>query len=165
MYNSIPTFLKGCPLGLVVLLVTSPSWAQDAVPVTKDYLIDEYGERRAFSRAVATTGGTTVWVAGHTTLTDADGNDISGDFEAQTRELFRLIEQRLAHYGGTLSDIVTMTVYIQDVRDGDRFVELRSEYFNEGRYPSSALITVVGFARPGTMIEIKPTAVIGQEVQ
>jgi len=165
MYNSIPTFLKGCPLGLVVLLVTSPSWAQDAVPVTKDYLIDEYGERRAFSRAVATTGGTTVWVAGHTTLTDADGNDISGDFEAQTRELFRLIEQRLVHYGGTLSDIVTMTVYIQDVRDGDRFVELRSEYFNEGRYPSSALITVVGFARPGTMIEIKPTAVIGQEVQ
>ena len=164
MYNGISTFLKGCPLGLVVLLATAPSWAQDAVPVTKDYLIDEYGERRAFSRAVATTGGTTVWVAGHTTLTDADGNDISGDFEAQTRELFRLIEQRLAHYGGTLSDIVTMTVYIQDVRDGDRFVELRSEYFNEGRYPSSALITVVGFARPGTMIEIKPTAVIGQEV-
>ena len=164
MYNGISTYLKGCPLGLVVLLATAPSWAQDAVPVTKDYLIDEYGERRAFSRAVATTGGTTVWVAGHTTLTDADGNDISGDFEAQTRELFRLIEQRLAHYGGTLSDIVTMTVYIQDVRDGDRFVELRSEYFNEGRYPSSALITVVGFARPGTMIEIKPTAVIGQEV-
>ena len=164
MYNGISTFLKGCPLGLVVLLVISPSWAQDAVPVTKDYLIDEYGERRAFSRAVATTGGTTVWVAGHTTLTDADGNDISGDFEAQTREVFRLIEQRLAYYGGTLSDIVTMTVYIQDVRDGDRFVEMRSEYFNEGRYPSSALITVVGFARPGTMIEIKPTAVIGQEV-
>ena len=58
-----------------------------------------------------------------------------------------------------------MTVYIQDVRDGDRFVEIRSEYFESGRYPSSALITVVGFARPGTMIEIKPTAVIGQEVQ
>ncbi len=165
MYNGIATFLKGHPLGLVVLLAASPSWAQNAVPVTKDYLIDEYGERRAFSRAVATTGGTTVWVAGHTTLTDADGNDISGDFEAQTRELFRLIEQRLAHYGGTLSDIVTMTVYIQDVRDGDRFVEIRSEYFSDGRYPSSALITVVGFARPGTMIEIKPTAVVGQETE
>lgn len=158
------TSFKGAQLALLVL-VSSPLWAQDLPPVTKDYLIDEYGERRAFSRAVATTGGTTVWVAGHTTLTDEDGNDISGDFEAQTRELFRLIEQRLAHYGGTLSDIVTMTVYIQDVRDGDRFVEIRSEYFESGRYPSSALITVVGFARPGTMIEIKPTAVIGQEIQ
>ena len=158
------TSFKGWSLALLAL-AASPLWAQDLPPVTKDYLIDEYGERRAFSRAVATTGGTTVWVAGHTTLTDEHGNDISGDFEAQTRELFRLIEQRLAHYGGTLSDIVTMTVYIQDVRDGDRFVEIRSEYFDQGRYPSSALITVVGFARPGTMIEIKPTAVIGQEIQ
>ena len=165
MYKRIPSFFRSCPLALVVLLAAPPSWAQDAVPVTKEYLIDEYGERRAFSRAVATTGGTTVWVAGHTTLTDADGNDISGDFEAQTREVFRLIEQRLAHYGGTLSDIVTMTVYIQDVRDGDRFVDIRSEYFSDGRYPSSALITVVGFARPGTMIEIKPTAVIGEETE
>ncbi len=163
MYKRIPSFFRDNSLALLVLLAVSPSWAQDAVPVTKEYLIDEYGERRAFSRAVATTGGTTVWVAGHTTLTDADGNDISGDFEAQTRELFRLIEQRLAHFGGTLSDIVTMTVYIQDVRDGDRFVEIRSEYFTDGRYPSSALITVVGFARPGTRIEIKPTAVIGEE--
>lgn len=155
---------NGVPAALLAL-ATPALWAQAPVPVTKDYLIDEYGERRAFSRAVATTGGTTVWVAGHTTLTDEHGNDISGDFEAQTHELFRLIEQRLAHYGGTLSDIVTMTVYIQDVRDGDRFVEIRSEYFEPGRYPSSALITVVGFARPGTMIEIKPTAVIGQEIQ
>ncbi len=165
MYKRIRSLFSGCPLALLVLLGASPSWAQDAVPVTKEYLIDEYGERRAFSRAVATTGGTIVWVAGHTTLTDSDGNDISGDFEAQTREVFRLIEQRLAHYGGTLSDIVTMTVYIQDVRDGDRFVEIRSEYFSDGRYPSSALITVVGFARPGTMIEIKPTAVVGEETE
>ena len=150
---------------LLLTLVASLAWSQDAPPVTKDYLIDEYGELRAFSRAVATTGGTIVWVAGHTTLTDAEGNDISGNFEAQTHELFRLIEQRLAHFGGSLSDIVTMTVFIQDVRDGDRFVDIRSQYFDEGRYPSSALITVVGFARPGTMIEIKPTAVIGQETQ
>ena len=150
---------------LLLTLVASLAWSQDIPPVTKDYLIDEYGELRAFSRAVATTGGTIVWVAGHTTLTDAEGNDISGNFEAQTHELFRLIEQRLAHFGGSLSDIVTMTVFIQDVRDGDRFVDIRSQYFDEGRYPSSALITVVGFARPGTMIEIKPTAVIGQETQ
>lgn len=150
---------------ILLALATSHVWAQDAPPVRKEYLTDQYSEGRAFSRAVATTGGTIVWVAGHTTLTDADGNDISGDFEGQAHELFRLIRQRLEHYGGTLSDIVTMTVYIQDVRDGNRFVEIRSQYFEEGRYPSSALITVVGFARPGTMIEIKPTAVIGQAIE
>ena len=52
MYNGISPFLKGCPLGLVVLLATSPSWAQDAVPVTKDYLIDEYGERNPQVRQI-----------------------------------------------------------------------------------------------------------------
>lgn len=156
--------LRGSGLAALLLMGAS-AWGQDVPPVTKDYLIDEYGERRAFSRAVATTGGTTVWVAGHTTRTDAGGNDISGDFEAQTREIFRLIEQRLAHYGGSLSDIVTMTVWLLDVRDGDRFVEIRSEYFDDGRYPSSALITVSAFAQPGIMIEIKPTAVIGTEAE
>ena len=156
-------FLRGAQLVLTTL-VAFPLWAQELPPVKKEYLNDVYAEGRAFSRAVATTGGTIVWVAGHTTLTDADGNDISGNFEAQTHELFRLIEQRLDHYGGTLNDIVTMTVWLKDVRDGDRFVEIRSQYFDAGRYPSSALITVVDFARSGTMLEIKPTAVIGQEV-
>ena len=155
--------LRGVQCALLSLSAL-PLLAQEMLPVKKEYLNDVYAEGRAFSRAVATTGGTIVWVAGHTTLTDADGNDISGNFEAQTHELFRLIEQRLEHYGGTLDDIVTMTVWIKDVRDGDRFVEIRSQYFEEGRYPSSALITVVDFARSGTMLEIKPTAVIGQEV-
>ena len=83
-----------------------------------------------------------------------------GDFEAQTREIFRILGERLRQFDGTLSDIVTMTVYINDVRNGDTFVEIRKEQFEEGRYPSSALITVVGFARPEIMIEIKATAVV-----
>ena len=73
------------------------------------------------------------------------------------------MSQRLEHFGGTLSDIVTMTVYINDVRNGDAFVEIRKEQFEEGRYPSSALITVVGFARPEIMIEIKATAVVEED--
>ena len=35
---------------------------------------------RAFSPAVITQGGRTVWLAGQTTTTDIDGRDISGDF-------------------------------------------------------------------------------------
>ena len=126
----------------------------------REYLIDDFGRQRAFSRAVATTGGKTIWLAGQTTTTDANGNSLAGDFEGQTREIFRLIEERLAHFGGTLADIVTMTVYIGDTRYGDPFVELRKEYFDNDEYPSSALITVVGFARPEILIEIKATAVV-----
>lgn len=148
---------------LFAILATISGFAGAADPVVREYVTDERGELRAFSRAVATEGGTTVWLAGQTTSVDADGNSLAGDFEGQTREIFRLIGERLAHFGGTLNDIVTMTVYIDDVRNGDAFVEIRKEQFAPGRYPSSALITVVGFARPELMIEIKATAVVGEE--
>ncbi|MDG2315637.1 MAG: RidA family protein [Gammaproteobacteria bacterium] len=137
-----------------------PAITLGADPVDREYVIDERGELRAFSRAVATQGGRTIWLAGQTATIDASGNLLIGDFEGQTREIFNILSQRLEHFGGTLSDIVTMTVYINDVRNGDAFVEIRKEQFEEGRYPSSALITVVGFARPEIMIEIKATAVV-----
>ncbi len=146
---SITTLAVACMLGTAL--------AQEH---EREYLIDDFGRQRAFSRAVATTGGKTVWLAGQTTTTDANGNSLAGDFEGQTREIFRLIEERLAHFGGTLADIVTMTVYISDTRFGDPFVELRKEYFDNDEYPSSALITVTGFARPEILIEIKATAVV-----
>jgi len=94
---------------------------------------------------------------------DAEGNSLVGDFEAQTHEIFRVIEERLGTFGGTLADIVTMTVYIGDTRYGDPFVELRAAKFEAGHYPSSALITVVGFALPGILLEVKATAVIGTD--
>ena len=135
--------------------------AQDAGAISREYLTLDWTEGRAFSPAVATEGGKTVWLAGVTATEDADGNSIMGDFEAQTHEIFRVIEERLATFGGTLADIVTMTVYIGDTRYGDPFIDIRATKFEPGHYPSSALITVVGFARPGMLLEVKATAVVG----
>jgi 2-iminobutanoate/2-iminopropanoate deaminase len=127
----------------------------------------EYLERselqasRAFSPAVITQGGRIVWLAGQTVTRDAAGNDIAGQFEAQVRTVFGLIDQTLKRAGGSLADMVTMTVFISDPRHGDRFVELRKGFFPNGNYPASALITVSHFARPGMLIEIQGVAVIG----
>ena len=57
--------------------------------------------------------------------------------------------------------MVTMTVFINDPRHGDRFVELRRGFFADGKCPASALITVSHFARPGMLVEIQGVAVIG----
>ena len=149
-----------CTLLAVFSLVTSFAVAQEIDGVDREFLSDSGSERAAYSRAVATTGGRIIWVAGQTGLTD---ESLIGDFEGQTHEVFRLIEERLAHYGGTLTDIVTMTVYINDVRNGPAFLAIRREMFEPGRYPSSALITVVGFARPGVLLEVKATAVVDDE--
>lgn len=119
-----------------------------------------FQKSRAFSPAVITQGGKTVWLAGQTATVDETGKDISHNFEAQTRTIFSLIDNTLRRCGGTLANVVTMTVFINDPRHGDAFVKLRAEQFNDGKFPASALITVSHFARPGMLIEIQAVAVI-----
>jgi 2-iminobutanoate/2-iminopropanoate deaminase len=120
----------------------------------------ETQQQRAYSPAVVTQGGRTVWLAGHTATQDAEGRDISYNFEAQVRQVFRDLDNTLHRAGGTLADMVTMTVFILDSRLGTRFTEMRREMFSDGKYPASALITVSSFARPGIVIEIQGIAVI-----
>jgi 2-iminobutanoate/2-iminopropanoate deaminase len=118
------------------------------------YSPDARSKERAFSRAVITEGGKTVWLAGQTAAANLD-------FEGQTREIFATLDKTIKAVGGSgLRDIVTMTVFINDVRYGDRFVEIRKEIFKEC-FPGSALITVTGFARPGVMVEVQGIAVVG----
>ena len=163
--NAGPIMGRVCLALLAILVLTLALQgslnAQDAAIVSREYLTLDWTEGRAFSPAVATQGGKTVWLAGVTAPSDADGNSLAGDFEAQTHEIFRVIEERLATFGGTLADIVTMTVYIGDTRYGDPFVDIRATKFEPGHYPSSALTTVVGFALPDILLEVKATAVVG----
>lgn len=118
------------------------------------YSPDARSKERAFSRAVITEGGKTIWLGGQTAAA-------SLDFEGQVREIFANLDKTIkAIGGGGLRDMVTMTVFINDVRLGDRFVEIRKEIFKEC-FPASALITVTGFARPGILVEVQGVAVVG----
>jgi enamine deaminase RidA (YjgF/YER057c/UK114 family) len=119
----------------------------------RTHLSDERSAQRAYSRAVITTGGRTIWLAGQTAAPGIV------EFDAQVRDVFAKLNATIKSAGGTgLSDMVTMTVFINDSRLGDRFVELRKEIFREN-FPGSALITVTGFARPGILVEVQGVAV------
>jgi enamine deaminase RidA (YjgF/YER057c/UK114 family) len=130
----------------------------------REYLeTNDMQKQRAFSPAVITEGGKTVWLASQNTLVDLAGKPIAGDFEAQARTVFALIGKTLERTGGKLSDLVTMTVFITDVRNGDKLVEIRRELFPDGKFPGSALITVSALARPGMLIEVQGIAVVGDK--
>jgi 2-iminobutanoate/2-iminopropanoate deaminase len=116
---------------------------------------------RAYSPSVITEGGKIVWLAGQAAAVDGEGKSLAGNFDAQAREVFRQIDLTLKRSGGSLKDLVTMTVFINDPRHGDRLTEMRRELFPDGHYPGSALITVSGFAVPAIMIEVQGVAVIG----
>jgi len=117
-------------------------------------------KERAFSPAVVTKGGRIIWLAGQTTTEDLNGKPLTGDFLGQAKADFALIDRTLKRSGGSLHDLVSMTVFINDPRNGDEFIKLRHEMFPDGKFPASALITVSNFAQPGILIEIQGVAVI-----
>jgi 2-iminobutanoate/2-iminopropanoate deaminase len=118
---------------------------------------DARSKERAFSRAVITEDGKTVWLAGRT------ASDATANFETQVRDVFANLDKTIKEVGGKgLADMVTMTVFISDARLGDQFVKIRQEIFKEC-FPGSALITVSGFARPGLLVEVQGIAVIGSK--
>jgi 2-iminobutanoate/2-iminopropanoate deaminase len=127
--------------------------------VKKSFVRGARAEKRAYSPAVLTEGGTIVWLAGHTGAVDDAGKSLAGDFDAQCRQTFRNIEKTLADAGAKLADLVTMTVFLIDARYTTRMTELRTGIFGKD-FPASAAITVAGFALPEMMIEIQGVAVI-----
>jgi 2-iminobutanoate/2-iminopropanoate deaminase len=126
----------------------------------KRYVKREAAQARAYSQAVITEGSKTIWLAGQVAAADASGRSLAGDFDSQVREVFSRLGHTIEEAGGTLADMVTMTVFITDARFGDRFTELRKEIFGDN-FPASALITVAGLARPELLVEVQGIAVIG----
>jgi 2-iminobutanoate/2-iminopropanoate deaminase len=126
---------------------------------SRHYLKNDRAQARAYSQAVATAGGRTVWLAGQVAA-EVAGRSLAGDFDGQVREVFARLGRTLSELGGTLADMVTMTVFITDARYGDRFTELRKEIFGDN-FPASALITVAGLARPEVLVEVQGVAVLG----
>ena len=124
------------------------------------YITREAAQTRAYSQAVMTEGGKIIWLAGQVAAADASGRSLAGDFDGQVREIFSRLGQTIAEAGGTLADMVTMTVFITDARFGDRFTQLRKEIFGDN-FPASALITIAGLARPELLVEVQGIAVIG----
>lgn len=129
--------------------------------MTRKHIPGDFESTRSYSRAVTVSGGTTIYLAGVGAPMDANGKSQAGDFAAQVHGSFAAMKRNLEAAGGTLADIVTMTVFITDSRHGTEFVNIRKEYFPDGKYPGSALIGGASLARPDMMVEIQAIAVVG----
>jgi 2-iminobutanoate/2-iminopropanoate deaminase len=126
----------------------------------KDYLKGDRPQQRGYSEAVITEGGKTVWLAGQTATVDDNGKSLADDLDGQVRQVFKNLDRTLQKAGGKLGDMVQMTVFITDVRYGDRLTQIRREIFGDN-FPGSALITITALANPNAKVEIQGYAVIG----
>jgi enamine deaminase RidA (YjgF/YER057c/UK114 family) len=119
---------------------------------------------RSYAAGVVTKGGRIVWLAGMGGTNKPDGTKIT-DFAEQTRQAFRRIEATLKQAGGTLDDLVSMTVMLRNQSDGDTFVKVRGEFFKNNKFPASMLITAKDFANSDLLVEIQSVAVIGDTLK
>jgi 2-iminobutanoate/2-iminopropanoate deaminase len=129
----------------------------------RDYLKSERAQSRGFSPGVVTEGGKIVWVSGQTGLVDEQGKSMAGDFQGQARVIFRAIDGVVRSAGGSLKDVVTITVYLTDPRLIEPLMPIRHEFFPDGNFPASTTITVHSLPAVGMMLEISAVAVIGDK--
>jgi len=89
-------------------------------------------DRQARPLSPATRAGDFVFVSGQVP-TDDQGQVITGGIEAQTRQVFKRIEQALALAGCTLADVCKTSVWLDDARDFGSFNRVYMECFGEHR--------------------------------
>ena len=76
---------------------------------------------------------------------------------------FTLVRPLTAIYGGTMSDIVKMNIYLVAEVGQDEVPKMRAirdRYVNKEKPPASTLVVVSRLARPGWLIEIEVVAAI-----
>ncbi len=134
-----------------------------AGPALAAQYLEPSNAQRSYDAGVVTRGGKIVWLAGMGGTMTPDGKKIT-DFSEQTRQAFRNIEAAIKRAGGTLGDLVSMTVMIRNQSDGDTFVKIRGEFF-KSKFPASMLITAKDFANSDILVEIQSVAVIGDTLK
>ena len=100
-----------------------------------------------------------IWVSGQIAL-DENGKLIGkGDIGTQTEQCIKNVETALKKLGGSLDDVVQVTVFVKDMRGLKTIHEVRLKYFKEP-YPTSTLVEVKGFVNPDALIEINAVAAV-----
>ena len=73
--------------------------------------------------------------------------------EAQTRNAMEAIKSILDDVGATWKDVVKVTKYLTDIRDGDGMHKTMNAYFGDWR-PASTMVCINQLSSPGARVEL-----------
>ena len=103
-----------------------------------------------YSQAIR--AGGTVYLSGQIPLVPETMELVSGGAELQIRQVFDNLMAVAEAAGGTLADVVKLTVYLTDLGDFPTVNEIMAEYFTEP-YPARAAIGVAQLPK-GAAVEM-----------
>jgi reactive intermediate/imine deaminase len=81
-----------------------------------------------------------------------------GDFDAQARQTFENLQRVLEAGGSSLANVVKVTIFLTDMGNFPKIVELRERWFT-APYPADTIVEVTSLALPELQIEIEAIAV------
>jgi enamine deaminase RidA (YjgF/YER057c/UK114 family) len=118
----------------------------------------ELGSPPDFSRAVVGRGET-VWFAGQAP-TGADGRVAAVDAGGQAEACFRKLQLLVEHAGGTLDDVVMLTIYLRDIGDVGAVTEVQRRFFTPP-FPAVSAVEVSRLVNDEWLLEIDAVASLG----
>lgn len=105
--------------------------------------------------------GDLVIVSGQAAI-DPDGQIVgAGDFDAQAEQTFRNLKRVLEAGGSSLDRVVKVTIFLTDMGNFPKIVELRGKWFTEP-WPADTIVEVSSLALPELEIEIEAIALAGR---
>lgn len=82
------------------------------------------------------------------------------DEYVQAKGIFTKIKHLVEAAGGSMADIVKVTIFVTDIKSREKVWKARQEFFT-GNFPASTLVQVAALATPELKVEIEAVAHIG----
>ncbi|MBT9502665.1 MAG: RidA family protein [Burkholderiaceae bacterium] len=118
-----------------------------------------------WSQAVAVDGACRLLFISGLTARDASGAVVGEqDIEVQTRQVCENLAKVCHAAGGSLADIVNVTVYVRNVQDFAAIHRVRKAFFAQ-RPPASAMVEVLSLVDPRCLIEISAIAALPSPIE
>jgi enamine deaminase RidA (YjgF/YER057c/UK114 family) len=105
--------------------------------------------------------GDTLYIAGQVAFDGQNRVVGIGDPRAQAEQVWRNIRLAVEGAGGTLADIVKITIFLKDVRHAPAEISVREQLFEPGRFPVCTLVQVANLGLPDLLMEVDAVAVLG----
>ena len=103
--------------------------------------------------------GDLVFVSGQAAIDQSGALVGVGDFDAQAEQAFENLQQVLEAAGSGLDRIVKVTIFLTDMSNFPKIVDLRGRWFTQP-YPADTIVEVTSLALPELEIEIEAIAAV-----
>ena len=126
----------------------------------KEVIVSEKAPKPVGPYSQAVKAGNFLFISGQLPINPAMGEIVRGNFEEAVKVVLENVKSIVEEAGGTMDDIVKVTVYMKDLSLFSKFNEIYSQYFKD-KYPARVVVEVSRIPKDADL-EVEAIAYIGR---